>query len=886
MSSWLRQSLQRILSLFRRGQLDGDLDAEMAAHLELAIKENLQNGVSPAEARRQALIEFGGTQQAKESHRDARGLPWLETLLRDLRFGLRTLRKNPGFSVVALLALALGIGFSSIVFSIFYNGILHPFPYRNADRMVQISVKHERGAFPLDVVAAFRNQSHTFEDIVGVTSWDVTYSRKGITQPIHGVVMTSNAMDFWGVPPMLGRGLTDQDAQPGAAPVALLGYQYWKTEFQQNKSVIGTTMSIDKQARTIIGVMPPRFYVWGADFYAPISWNRAEPSMADAMANNEPYFFVPMGILKRGMSPAAANADLQAIAERLAPLHKLDFPGKFQMETVGFSEAIVGDFKKTLYLLIGSVALLLFISSSNVASLLLVHTSSRAKEIALRAALGASRSRLVRQLMLESTVLGAAGCIAGTFLAYWGLQAAVTQGPGLQIPGESDITLNWHVVLFAVAISLLTTLLFGLSPALFAVKKDMRENLQTSGLNVNSSQHGGRIRASLVAGQVALSMALLVFAGLMIRSFIAITHFNPGISTKNLFVGEIHFQGHQYDSVESKRAYFEQSLARISTVPGVVNAATAIAFPVLGGAGSDDVTIPGKPHEKHWETRFEACSEGYFKTVGMQLLRGRLLSSSDVVSGRRVAVVNNALAEKYFPNEDPLGHQIKFNVFDEIPLTPHDAYFEIIGVVNDVKNAGLERPVQPEAFIPYTFSGFGDRSLLVRTTVNPTSLTNTIEQVLADVDSNPILSHPDTLEGLLQRFVFLQPRFRLVSFSICAAIGLGLALIGLFGVMSYSVTLQTHELGVRMALGADPGNILSLVLRKGLLLVGSGIVLGLLISFLSVRILKSQLWGVSAFDPWTLLLTPVVLLTAGLLACYLPARRATRVDPMIALRYE
>jgi putative ABC transport system permease protein len=849
--------------------------------------------MSAEEARRQALIQLGGVAQTKENYRDHRGIAWLETLFRDLRFALRMLRKSPGFCVVAILALALGIGFSSIVFSIFYNGILNPFPYRDADRLMAISVMDDRNAtrqfrpvFHLDEIIAFRNQNHTFDDIVGVSSWDVLYSRRGITELVHGCVMTPNATEFYGVPAMLGRGLMERDAQPGADPVVLLGYEYWKKEFQQDKSVVGKTMMIDNQARTVIGVMPPRFYLFGADFYALISWDRTEPSMADAMANNEPYFFFPSGILKKGISRDTANSDLFAIAQRLVPLHKDDYPEKFHINTRGFSDAIVGDFKQTMFFLIGAVALLLLISSSNVASLLLTHHSARAKEIALRSALGASRGRLIRQLLLESFVLGAVGCLAGSFLAYGGLKAAKTLDAALQIPGESDISLNWQVLLFAVAVSLLTALLFGLSPAFFAVRKDLRENLQSSGVNANSSQRGGKIRAGLVVGQVALSVLLLVFAGLVIRSFIAITNFDPGISTKNMFVADIHFPGHRYDSAESKRAYFEQALARISAIPGVVNAATAIGWPIEGGPRTEDVTIPGKPHDKHWTTSFEACSEGYFQTLGSRLLRGRLISSSDVASARRIAVVNQTLSDQYFPNQNPIGQQIKFNVLDQIPGTPHDAYFEIVGIVSDFRNVGLQQSVQPEAFVPYTFSGFGDRNILVRTAANPNLFVNTFRQVLADVDRNPILSHPDTLEGLLHRHEYVKPKFRLISFGTCAGLGLGLALIGLFGVMSYSVALQTQELGVRMALGAQHSDILTLVLRKGVLLVGSGLFLGLLVAFLSVRILQSQLWGVSAFDPGAFALAPLALLAAGLLACYLPARRATRVDPMVALRYQ
>jgi putative ABC transport system permease protein len=370
-----------------------------------------------------------------------------------------------------------------------------------------------------------------------------------------------------------------------------------------------------------------------------------------------------------------------------------------------------------------------------------------------------------------------------------------------------------------------------LSPTFLAVKKDLRTSLQSAGVNARGSRSGGRIRAGLVVGQVALSMVLLVFAGLMIRSFIAVSNFDPGIRTQGLLYARVHFPAHQYESADSKRAFFEQLLPRVSTLPGVTSSAVSISLPLMPGPRSDDVTIPGKPHDKHWTTGFDAVSEGYFSAVGLQLLRGRLLSPTDVFGARRVAVVNSTLVKSFFGDEDPIGHQIKFNVLDEIPDTPHDAYFEIVGVVNDLRSFQRE-PSAPQAYVPYTFSSFGPRSLLVRTVTNPALLANNLRQVIANVDANTVLLHPETLEDQLNKLVYMKPKFRLISFSICAGIGLGLALIGLFGVMVYSVTLQTHELGVRMALGAHAGNILRLVLGKGLFLVGSGILLGFLTSFL------------------------------------------------------
>ncbi len=813
-------------------------------------------------------------------------------LSRDFRYALRQLRKNPGFTTIAIVALALGIGLSTVIFSIFYNGVLYPFPYRDANRLMVIQLHDTaRGAeafrtlYRLRDIAMFQKQNHSFEDVVAYSGWDVPYTHQNTSEDVHGCVLTPNAMEFWGVAPLFGRGLTERDAQAGASPAVLLSYAFWKSHFNGERSVLGKTMMLNGASRTVVGVMPKRFLLFGADVYIVIPWNRPEPDFAQAIEHNDPVYFFASAIIKKNVSLASAGADLQVIAEGLAAVYRQEYPEHFQMSVRPLNDAIVADFKQTVFLLIAAVVLLLFISASNVASLLLTHHTARAREIALRSALGASRGRLIAQLFVESLVLGVAGCLAGSLLSFLGLQL-VHYTPGLQVPGEADLSLNWPVLLFAVGVSLLTTLLFGLSPAWLAVRRDLRSNLQTSGVNVGAARGGTRIRAGLVVGQVAISMLLLFFAGLMLRSFYSMLHFDSGIQTQGLFDARVRVPGHAYETVEGKRAFFENALPRILAVPGVTYAATSIGLPMEGVPGSRDITIPGKPHDKDWTTAFDGVSEDYFAVLGLQLLHGRLLTAEDMASGRKVAVVNRALVKAYFGNDDPIGRQIKFNELDDIPETPHDAYFEIVGVVSDYRNLGLEEPVEPQAFLPYTFTGFGPRSLVVRTSVNPSSVVNNVRQAVAAADPEALLIRPETLDDFLNSHVYMKPKFRMMSFGACAGIGLGLALIGLFGVIAYSVTLQTHDFGVRIALGAQSGNILSLVLRKGLWLVGVGIVTGLVSAVLVVRIVKSQLWGVSAFDLRTLVVAPLALLATGMLACYIPARRAMKVDPMVALRHE
>jgi putative ABC transport system permease protein len=888
---------KRATGMFGKTRGDREIGEELASHVAMHTEDNLRAGMTAEAARREALMKLGGVEKTKEEYRDTRGITWLETLAQDFSFGARILRKNYGFSLVAITALALGIGFSAVVFSIFYNGVLHPFPYRAADRLTAVEARggkaeqDVRAYFSMEEINRFRKENHTFEDIVGYSGWEAIYKAKGISQSVHGCVLTPNGMEFWGVRPLLGRGLSEQDLREdgtaASSPVVLLAFGFWKREFRQDKSVVGTTMLLDGQPRTIVGVMPERFALFGADFYALVSWKRPDPTF-EAMMAGEPRDLLATGIVKAHVKPEAVAADLQTIADRFTAEQKKDLPEQFRMRGTLMSEAIVGDFKETMIVLIGTVALLLFISSSNVASLLLVHNSGRAKEIALRTALGAGRGRLIRQLLMESFLLGIAGCAAGSFLAYAGLRTAMalrTVAP-LQIPGEADVSLNLPVLFFAVGVSLITTLLFGMSPAFIAVGKDVQGTLQGAGVNAKASERGTRVRSVLVVGQVALSLLLMVFAGLMIRSFVAVTHFDYGFNTRNILVADVRFPAKGYESAESKRTYFEAALPRLAALPGVTNVATSIGLPLEGGPGTNDVTIPGRPHDEKWETAIEAVSEGYFQTLGLQLLHGRTLSASEVAGAKLVAVVNRTMVEKYFAGQDPVGSKIKFNEFDDIPVTPHNTYYEIVGVVSDFKNGRLEHPVLPQAFIPYTFSGIGDRSLMLRAAVEPTALLNTVRLTLADVDSGPVVARPGTLDEFLEAYDLVKPRFRVISFSVCAGIGLGLSMIGLFGVMAYSVALQTHDLGVRMALGAQTGNILSLVMRQGLILVGSGVLAGLVAALLCVRLLRSQLFGVSAFDMGAFLLASLALLVTGLLACYLPARRATRVDPLVALRYE
>jgi putative ABC transport system permease protein len=482
-------------------------------------------------------------------------------------------------------------------------------------------------------------------------------------------------------------------------------------------------------------------------------------------------------------------------------------------------------------------------------------------------------------------VLASAGCLAGCLFAYAGIKGVLATIPPDLIPSETVITLNLRVLFFAVGVTMATTLLCGLAPALHAIRGDLHNRLKDTGKGVNSASGHGKLRAGLVISQVALSIVLLVGAGLMMRSLFAIQHVDLGLNPDHILVARTPLPKGRYETAEQKRVFFRKVLQRITALPGVVAATETSTLPPYGGIRSE-VTVPGKAHQEQWNSIFQLCSEGYFRTLGIRLLRGRLLTESDVESARRVIVVNQTLVRNFFGSDDPLGKSIKFNLLDTLPESPRDAYFEIIGVVADAKNSGPREPPLPESFMPYTITGMFERGLLVRTAADPMSLLPSVRREIWATDRGVALTLTGTLDGYLQQFSYAQPRFGLILFAVFAFIGLSLAAIGIFSVMAYSVSLQTHEIGIRMALGAPRSDVLKMVLRRGLTMIAIGIGAGELASLGLTRLARSQIWGVSANDPLTFGAVLAVLITVGLAACLVPARRATQVDPLIALRYE
>ncbi|HEY1265549.1 MAG TPA: ABC transporter permease, partial [Terriglobales bacterium] len=759
-----------------------------------------------------------------------------------------------------------------------------------------------RSMYHLDEVAAMRDGNHTFEDILAYGLWYVTYNHNNGLEQVKGVGATPNAMDFWGVPPMLGRGFGEQDVKSGATPVVLLNYLYWKREFRGDKDILGKTMMLNNKEHTIIGVMPPRFQAVGADLYMPVDWNRPEPPHGRFDFDvDDPMFFWATGILKKNVSFETASADINVIAQQLAKVHPDNYPKGFYVTMRWLNDVVIEDFKKTYFLLFAAVTLLLFISCSNVAGLLLAQASARTKEMALRAALGAGKWRLVQQLLSESLALAVLGCLSGCALAYVGLKLIMLMPLNYLLPMEAALTLNRPVLIFAVGISLIATLLCGMAPAFHSIRSDLQKGLASTGVNVNAAFHHSRFRSGLVIGQVALSLVLLSCAGLVTRSFLALTHVDLGVRPDHVFTAGLRYPMGRYKKAEERKEFMQRLLPQVSSMPGAVSATTLIGVPLLF-APSSDVTIPGKPHQEPWDTQVEMCSEGFFPTLGVHLLRGRLLTESDIASVRKVAVVNERLAEKYFPGEDPLGRQIKINFFDQLPETPHDTYFEIVGIASNSRSFDFEgfsvvpqKPemTMPKVFLPYSISGLAGDAIAIQTRVPPVTLADSVRRMLKSMNQDVVLVAPTvggatgfSLNDVMEGTVYGKPRFSAIAFGSCAGLGFALAIVGMFSVMTYIVSLKIHDVGVRLALGAPRAAIMKLMLRRGLTLILAGIGIGLVASIGLMRFLVMLFRGISATDGLTFFVVSVTVLLAGVLACFLPARRATLVDPMTTLRNE
>jgi putative ABC transport system permease protein len=810
------------------------------------------------------------------------------SLWQDIHYAGRNLRKSPGFAIVAIVTLALGIGASTAIFSVIENVLMEPFPYPDAEHFVSVQIHDTEQNRPggragysgpeyLDLV----RQNHVFDRVIANDGGDVLYTYGEGTDRFSGGYVTPGTFEFLGMPALVGRVLEPPDYEPGAPPVFVLRYKTWVNRFNADTAILNQTLVLNGTARTLVGVMPPRF-AWGdADLWIP-----EKPSNADTtpqLGFNR--FWFMLGHLKPGVSEREAQADFSVIARNLSTVYPKDYPKHFTVEIHSLTDLVVGRFRTTLFIVLAAVGLLLLIGCGNVANLLLARATTREKEFAIRAALGAGRWRLVRQLLVESLILATGGAGLGALLAWGGLKSLVALIPQEIVPAEAAIRLNVTVLLFTLGVSVATALVFGLVPALQTARRDLNDPLRDSGKGVSGGFRHGRLRDAVVVLEVALSLTLLVAAGLLMRSFVALREVHLGLQPDHILVARLPLPKERYKTADQVAGFFRPLLLRLKAMPGVVEATETSTLPPYGGIGTD-VEIPGKTHSEKWTALYQLCSEGYFPVLKLQFLTGRPFTEAEVNGAKKFAVINQTFAHKYLGEENPLGQRVRLAQLLTAPDPVADPWFEIIGVVADAKNRGLQDPSEPEVWIPYTLTGSFSRGVLVRTAGEPLAMLNAVRQEIWATDRSVALTLTGTLEGYISQFSYAGPRFGFFLLGIFAAIGLVLVTIGVYSVLAYTAARRTHEIGIRMALGAERGDVLKLVLSMGLRLVILGVAIGLAASLGVARVIATQLWGVSPYDLATLITVPLLLLTTGLVACWVPARRAARVDPLVALRYE
>src|SRR6202162_4262042 len=908
MIHWLRR-------LVHKSRTESQLDKELRFHREQQITDYLKAGMSPAEARRRAQLEFGVLERVKEEVRDTRWETGLDNLLRDFHYAFRSLRRDRRYAFIAIFALALGIGASTVVFSVFYNLLFNAFAAKNASRLVIPAIQDRESVrksgpdleplrLRLSDLNPVRKQNQVFENIVGYLAGEIVLVNDGLQmyQFFDGRV-TSDAFDFYGVPALLGRGIVPEDGKPGAPAVFVISFKTWKDNFNGDPKIIGRSYTVDGESRTLVGIMPPRFRAYGSlqQIWLPITSTDGMPGTAQESRVSL------LARLKPGVTVETASADLDVIIKRLASLHPDEFPKHFDARVESASDFLMGpqgggpvffsDMKHMLYDLLAAVIMLLLIACSNVANLLLARATVREKEMAVRATLGATRGRLVRQLLVETAVLTISACSLGCAFAWSAMRVVSEVVPqagggaslGGRIGGEIVIGLDFPVLFFSMAVTVLVTLICGLAPALHVSRADLQPQLTGGGKGVNGSFRHGKLRAALVVGEVALSIVLLIGAGLMIRSLYLLTHVDLGFNTKDILVAAfIPPPSHsktppvEWSFSPEGQVVLKKVVDRLKALPGVAQVAVQDTIPGYGPVRGSEVTVPGATHAE--EAGLEGCDENLFQTLEFRLKQGRWLSRSEVETAQYVAVINERLAHDFFGDQNPIGQQVKVKAFKKPSQPPKDESFQIIGVISDVKSVGPQQPAIPMVFVPATIRG--GFILLLKTAVAPASLMHAVQEQVWSVDRDQIFVVFDSLKDFFQKLTYATTEFGVMISAPLASISLLLVLIGVFSVMAYSVSLQTHEIGVRMALGAQQISILKMVIARGVRLVAAGIAIGLIASYALTRYLASQVWGISTRDPWTFAGVIMLVVLVGLAACLLPARRAARVDPLVALRYE
>jgi putative ABC transport system permease protein len=808
----------------------------------------------------------------------------VETLWQDLQYGLRILGKSPRFAIAAILTLTIGIGANTAIFSVVYGVLLEPLPYHDPARLILLNETTPRVGMVSVSDPDFldwRSQSTTFSQLAAVH--EVGFNLSGISQPesISGEAVCPNFLSLLGVRPFLGRDFDASEEKSGVAPVVMLSFPLWQSHFGSDPAAVGRTVLFDGRSFTIIGVLPPNFrWIEKVQFLEPIgTWLATNPEATERGARGDT---VVIGRLASATSLAAARSEMEGIAARLAA----QYPGtndQFGVVLRPIREAFVGDMRAAILSLFGAVICVLLIACANVANLLLVRGAGRSREVALRIAFGATRRRIVRQMLTESLVLALVGGALGIALAI-AASRAITQMLSPDMLMGATVTLNPAVLLFAAALIVLAAFIFGLAPAARSAKSDIHLQLKEGGAGTGTAASHNRLRAFFVVAELALSLVLLAGAGLMMKSLHLLLSVSPGFQPERLLTMEMDLRTAQYDKDPAIINFWQNVLGRVRALPGVQSAALGTHIPLTDSHGRSDITIEGMPPKpgSYPHPDFHTISDGYVSALGIPLLQGREFAETDNEKGAPVVIINAKLTRQFFPNGDAVGKRLMIGHLDP---AKQPQWLTIVGVLGDTKMYGLANPARLEVYLPFHQSARSDMNLLVRSRVDPTAMTATIRSEIAAIDKDQPIFAIATMQELISASVTGR-RFTLILLGLFSGLALVLAAIGIYGVISYTVVQRTRDIGIRMALGASQTQVLRDVLGFGLRLTGIGLLLGLLGAFLATRVLASLLYGVASTDALTFTAVSVLLTVVALFASYLPARRATRVDPIVALRYE
>jgi putative ABC transport system permease protein len=881
---WLAQTAFYLKSLFLKRELDQQLSEEVRAHVEMATEANRAKGMKPDEARQTAWREFGNVPVIEQHAREERGWLWLHQFHQDLGFALRSLLKAPGFTGVAVLTIALGIGVTTSLFSVIYGVLLDPYPYAKSGEIWAPEVTDQKTNRPTGLrMTDYLEMSRLpgVASAMATTYSSVTLSGGMNPEIVTAPLVTGTAFEFLGVAPVLGRGLMPADIQPNGEPeaVTVLSFKFWQSRFNGDPGVVGRTVVLDDKPHVVVGVMPPRFGWYTNDgLWLPLSTLDANRGVR------------PIVRLKPGVSAEVADQQLIALMQEQAR----QTPGRFPKDgfTTRFNNYLnvtvaSGDMRSSLIVLLCAVGFLLLIVCTNVANLQLARGVGRSREMAVRLALGAGRGRLVRQLLTESIALSVWGGLLGLLIAYGLTQIIVALMPENYVPNEARVTLNRWVLGFSAALAMLTGVLSGLVPGWQCTKPDVNEALKDGGQGAGVGSHrGNRIRNSLVVVEVALSVILLVGASLAMLSFIKLQRTDYGVETERMLMLRVPLAAKRYPAFEQRIGFARDFVERIRALPGVAHATVGLPPGFEAGSG---VTVPGQPKPNDGLS-LNYVDADYLATYGIALKAGRGLTEQDVTRGERVALISESVAKLWVNGESPLGRTIAVDALvgggaNNLPREGAMKEVTVVGIVADAHTRGRQQPAPATVFVPYTLRAPTQRAFVVRTLMEPAGLLSAMRAELRALDKEQPMLQPVTFDEIVEQQV-KQPRFNMALFGGLAGIALVLAAAGIYGVLSYAVAQRSREIGLRMALGADRAAVLRLFLKLGGRLLVIGLVTGVAISLGLAKIVSSRVFGGPLLDPWAFAIAVLLLSATALLACYVPARRATKVDPMVALRAE